>query len=171
MVCLGGPGFAAQQASINNDSYELLLDLSTRSSSAAQQEQAMKAIVYKISALSRSFSAARDTKPVPGEGQVLVKIVTQHQCRRLPFDVMGSIPKSKIFGADVAGVVEAVGSNVRQFKVGDAVFGDLSGAGFGGFAEYVAAPENVFALKPAGCAFRSSCGSSHGRAHSAARPA
>ena len=46
-------------------------------------------------------------------------------------------PKNKILGADVAGRVEAVGSNVKQFQPGDAVFGDLSGCGYGAFAEYV----------------------------------
>jgi NADPH:quinone reductase-like Zn-dependent oxidoreductase len=66
---------------------------------------------------------------------------------------MGIIPKSRIFGSDVAGVVEAVGSNVRAFKPGDAVFGDLTFAGFGGLAEYVAAPENLLALIPAGVPF------------------
>ncbi len=41
----------------------------------------------------------------------------------------------------------------KTLKLGDEVFGDLSGAGFGGFAEYVAAPENLFALKPDGVSF------------------
>src|SRR5690606_5112893 len=58
-----------------------------------------------------------------------------------------------IIGADVAGVVEAAGGNCTRFQVGDAVFGDLSGAGFGGFAEYVAAPERLLALKPGGVSF------------------
>jgi NADPH:quinone reductase-like Zn-dependent oxidoreductase len=57
-------------------------------------------------------------------------------------------PKHKILGAAVAGRVEAVGRNVKQFQPGDAVFGDLSECGFGAFAEYVAAPEHAFALKP-----------------------
>ena len=43
-------------------------------------------------------------------------------------------PKHKILGADIAGQVEEVGSNVKQFKPGDDVFGEGS---YGGFAEYV----------------------------------
>ena len=62
-------------------------------------------------------------------------------------------PKNQILGADVAGEVEAVGKNVTQFKAGDTVFGDLSGCGFGGLAEYVCAPETLLALKPSNLSF------------------
>jgi NADPH:quinone reductase-like Zn-dependent oxidoreductase len=62
-------------------------------------------------------------------------------------------PKHKILGAEVAGRVEAVGSKVTHFKPGDAVFGSLSSHGFGAFAEYVAAPESAFALKPSNITF------------------
>jgi len=57
-------------------------------------------------------------------------------------------PKRPILGADIAGTVVAIGSRVTQFQPGDAVYGDLSGFGFGGFAEYVCAPERALALKP-----------------------
>jgi NADPH:quinone reductase-like Zn-dependent oxidoreductase len=46
-----------------------------------------------------------------------------------------------------------VGRNVTQFQPGDAVFGDLSGSGFGAFAEYVAVPEQALVLKPASLTF------------------
>jgi len=62
-------------------------------------------------------------------------------------------PKNKILGADIAGRVEAVGRNVKQFQPGDEVFGELSGCGFGGFAEYVCAHENALVLKPANISF------------------
>ena len=58
-------------------------------------------------------------------------------------------PKIRIPGAEVAGTVEAVGKNVKQFQPGDEVFGDLSMSGRGAYAEYVSVPENVLALKPA----------------------
>ena len=54
---------------------------------------------------------------------------------------------------DVAGRVEAVGGNVKQFQPGDEVFGDVSRCGFGAFAEYVAVPESELALKPANLTF------------------
>jgi NADPH:quinone reductase-like Zn-dependent oxidoreductase len=62
-------------------------------------------------------------------------------------------PKNKILGADIAGRVEAVGRNVKQFRPGDEVFGDLSACGNGGFAEYVSVPEYAVALKPASLTF------------------
>ena len=62
-------------------------------------------------------------------------------------------PKYKILGADVAGRVEAVGRNVTQFQPGDEIFGDLSGDGFGGFAEFVCASEDALASKPAKVSF------------------
>ena len=59
-------------------------------------------------------------------------------------------PRVTRLGADIAGRVEAVGAGVETFAVGDAVFGDLSGSGFGGFAEYVSAPADALAPIPAG---------------------
>jgi NADPH:quinone reductase-like Zn-dependent oxidoreductase len=66
---------------------------------------------------------------------------------------MGLIPKKKIFGADVAGIIESVGKNIRQFKIGDEVLGDLASYGFGGLAEYALAPENLLVHKPRGVTF------------------
>ena len=62
-------------------------------------------------------------------------------------------PKNKILGADIAGRVEAVGRNVKQFQPGDEVFGDLYAYGGGAFAEYVSVPENALVLKPANITF------------------
>jgi NADPH:quinone reductase-like Zn-dependent oxidoreductase len=42
---------------------------------------------------------------------------------------------------------------VTLLQVGDEVFGDLSGSGFGGFAEYACAREDVLAIKPASMTF------------------
>lgn len=114
----------------------------------------MKAIVYDKRAPGEVLSLREVTKPVPGEGQVLVRVmkasINAADYRSIS---MGIFPNGKIIGADVAGVVEATGSNCSRFKVGDAVFGDLSGAGFGGFAQYVAAPERLLALKPDSVSF------------------
>ena len=56
-------------------------------------------------------------------------------------------PKYPILGADIAGVVESTGTAARDFQPGDAVFGDISGSGWGGFAEYVSVREAVLAKK------------------------
>ena len=57
-------------------------------------------------------------------------------------------PKIKTIGFDVAGTVAAVGSKVKDFQVGDEVFGDLSECGFGAFAEYASATEDALSHKP-----------------------
>lgn len=57
-------------------------------------------------------------------------------------------PKNNILGQDIAGVVEAVGKNVKQFKIGDKVFGELFEARGGGFAEYVTVSAKALAPIP-----------------------
>ena len=101
-------------------------------------------------------------KPAPKDDEVLIKIHAAsinardwRMMRANPFFIRlmpgGFLqPKNKILGGDVAGRVEAVGSNVKQFKPGDEVFGYLpSSTGRGTFAEYVCANENAIMLKPA----------------------
>jgi NADPH:quinone reductase-like Zn-dependent oxidoreductase len=58
-------------------------------------------------------------------------------------------PKNTRLGADMAGRIEAVGKNVKQFQPGDEVFGMIKGT----FAEYACAPENALALKPVHTSF------------------
>jgi NADPH:quinone reductase-like Zn-dependent oxidoreductase len=62
-------------------------------------------------------------------------------------------PQHPVLGADIAGVVAAVGTDVTRFQPGDEVFGDLSASGWGGFAEYTAAREKALAHKPASMTF------------------
>jgi len=99
-------------------------------------------------------------KPTPKDDEVLVKIQAAsvnaadwHFLRGEPIFmrlVSGFFrPKVKILGADIAGKVEAVGTNVKQFKIGDDVFGDISDCGWGGYAEYACASEKALVLKPA----------------------
>ena len=61
-------------------------------------------------------------------------------------------PRFSILGADVAGVVDAVGPDVARLAPGDEVFGDIIES-LGGFAESACAPESSFALKPAALSF------------------
>jgi len=104
-------------------------------------------------------------KPTPKDNEVLIEVHAASVnyadwafVRGKPFLVrlMGAgllKPKNTILGADIAGRVEAVGRNVKQFQPGDEVFGDISECGFGGFAEYVSVPENALALKPTNMTF------------------
>jgi NADPH:quinone reductase-like Zn-dependent oxidoreductase len=62
-------------------------------------------------------------------------------------------PKVRIIGGDIAGLVEAVGEDVKAFQPGDAVYGDMCMSGFGAFAEYACAPETGLAQKPPGMTF------------------
>jgi NADPH:quinone reductase-like Zn-dependent oxidoreductase len=104
--------------------------------------------------------------PVPLEDEVLIQIhaasLNSRDLRMLRANPIfmrlmpGGFfrPRNKILGADLAGRVEAIGCNVRQFKPGDEVFGFLpSATGRGTFAEYVCAEENLIKLKPANLTF------------------
>ncbi|MHC1787451.1 MAG: NAD(P)-dependent alcohol dehydrogenase [Christensenellales bacterium] len=114
----------------------------------------MKAIVYEKGKAPDMLVLREVEKPVPGDKEVLVRIhaaaVNAADSRSMK---MGAIPKRKIFGSDIAGELEAVGKSVRRFKAGDAVLGDISACGMGGFAEYVAVPEAALVLKPANVSF------------------
>ncbi len=109
----------------------------------------MKAIVFNKKGTPDKLVLQDVGKPVPNENEVLVRV---HAVSLNAADYrsmqLGIVPKKKIYGSDVAGVVEAVGNNVKNFRIGDSVFGDLSTSGSGGFAEYVTAPETLLAIKP-----------------------
>jgi len=59
-------------------------------------------------------------------------------------------PRDPILGRDVAGVIEAVGSDVTTLEPGDEVYGEIP---FGAHAEYVVAPADLFARKPTNLGF------------------
>ena len=113
----------------------------------------MKAAVYEKG--SADVLVLREIqKPVARENEVLVKI---HMASVNALDYrsikMGITKNNTIMGADVAGRVESVGENVRSFRAGDDVVGDLSGCGMGGFAQYAAVPETALVQKPAEICF------------------
>lgn len=114
----------------------------------------MKAVVYDKKSRPDKLTFRDLEKPVPNDDELLVKIVAVSvNAADYRSMKMGIIPKKKIFGADVAGRVESVGKNIRQFKPGDEVTGDLAVYGFGGLAEYVVAPEKAWITKPAKLSF------------------
>lgn len=111
-------------------------------------------------------------KPVPKNGEVLVRVHAASindwdwgLLRGKPFvnRMLYGVrkPKVQILGCDIAGQVEAVGTNVRRLQPGDEVFGDLCQCGFGGFAEYVCAREGALELKPAAMTFEEAAAIPH----------
>jgi NADPH:quinone reductase-like Zn-dependent oxidoreductase len=97
-----------------------------------------------------------DEQPAVGDGQVLVRVHAAavnigdwHLLRGVPYVIrlVAGLrrPRREIPGLDIAGRVEAVGRNVRQFRSGDEVFGWCKGA----FAEYACAAESDLLPRPA----------------------
>ena len=125
----------------------------------------MKAMVYTEYGPPDVLQLKEVKKPIPQDNEVLVKVRAASVnyadwafVRGEPFLVrlMGAgllKPNKAILGADITGQIEVVGKNAKQFQPGDEVFGDISECGFGGFAEYVAVPESVLALKPTNMTF------------------
>jgi NADPH:quinone reductase-like Zn-dependent oxidoreductase len=125
----------------------------------------MKAVFYSNYGSPNQLKLIEVDRPVPQTGEVLIKTHAASVnswdwdlLRGKPFIVRlagGGLskPKFNILGADVAGVVTAVGGQVTTLKVGDAVFGDLCAARWGGFAEYVCAPAQSLTLKPEALTF------------------
>lgn len=108
-------------------------------------------------------------KPAVKDDEVLVRVHAAsvhpdvwHVVRGVPYvlRIMGAgllKPKNRVPGTDVAGHVESVGRNVKQFQPGSEVFGEsVRGHQWhngGAFAEYVSVPEDALALKPANVTF------------------
>ncbi len=122
----------------------------------------MKAIVWTKYGPPDVLQLKEVAKPTPKDNEALVKVhaaslnAADLETLRGVFVIRIAAPLKplyKILGSDIAGRVETVGRNVKQFQSGDEVFGDLSVCGFGAFAEYVCIPENALRLKPASMTF------------------
>ena len=131
----------------------------------------MKAVVYDRYGPPDVLRLEGVERPVPGDDEVLIKVrattvnrldcATRDANRRsgLAIALISRIvfgirrPRRRILGSEVAGVVEAVGGSVRQFAVGDHVFG-ATGLGFGAHAEFMCMRENArIAHVPTGLSF------------------
>ena len=121
----------------------------------------MKAIVYTKYGSPDVLQIKDVEKPTYKDDEVLIKIhaasVNAYDWHFLTADIFlirlmgGGLlkPKNTRLGADIAGRIEAVGRNVKQFQPDDEVFGMVRG----GFAEYACALENALALKPVNLSF------------------
>jgi NADPH:quinone reductase-like Zn-dependent oxidoreductase len=122
----------------------------------------MKAIVHTKYGPPEVLQLKEVPKPIPRDDEVLIKVqavsVNRSDWEGLRgkplYARIGGLlrPRHQILGSDIAGRVEMAGRNVRRFRPGDEVFGDILGR-LGGFAEYVCARESALALKPASMTF------------------
>ena len=127
-------------------------------------EETMNAIVYTKYGPPEVLQLKDVAKPEPKEDQVLVKVraASANALDYRRFEKISTVGRlmeerltksvGKVLGADIAGVVEAVGASVKQFQPGDEVFGVAAGSK-GGFAEYACAAEDHLALKPSNLSF------------------
>jgi alcohol dehydrogenase len=106
-------------------------------------------------AISDSVRLAEIADPAPGPGEVLIDI---HAASLNPIDfktVRGDLKRvskyqlPRTFGFDASGIVMAAGAGASRFKPGDAVYARATRDTIGTFAERIALPENIVALKPA----------------------
>ena len=119
----------------------------------------VKAMVYDRYGPPEVLELAEVEEPVLGELDLLIRVRAASLNRSDWEGLIGKPlyarmrglfrPKTKVLGTDVAGVVEAVGSAVEEFRSGDEVFGDVMYHGGCAFAEYVKIPESApIAPKP-----------------------
>ncbi|MCW5718600.1 MAG: NAD(P)-dependent alcohol dehydrogenase [Bauldia sp.] len=122
----------------------------------------MKAATYERYGPPETIAIRDVPAPVPKEGEVLVRVraasVNSWDWDLLTGNMLGRTsglfrPRYSVLGADIAGIVEAVGPGVTRFRPGDAVMGDLSESGWGGFAQFTTAAEKFLVHKPDGLGF------------------
>jgi NADPH:quinone reductase-like Zn-dependent oxidoreductase len=146
----------------------------------------MKAIVYSQYGPPDVLHVKEVDQPVPKDNEVLIRVhatpinygdllarnfgnVTSHEFNMplillLPAKISFgfSRPKKQILGSELAGSIEAIGKDVRKFKVGDDVFA-YCGMNMGANAEYLCMPESgMLALKPANMSFEEACAVPYG---------
>jgi len=125
----------------------------------------MKAIVLKQYGSPDNFHLVEVKKTTPRDNEVLVKVRAaainewdwgilhgKPLVNRMTFGLFKP-KKTTIIGCDISGQVVDVGKKIKGLKMGDEVFGDISGCGWGGFAQYVCAREDALALKSAHMTF------------------
>jgi NADPH:quinone reductase-like Zn-dependent oxidoreductase len=121
----------------------------------------MRTIVHGCYRIPEGLALQRLPKPVPKEGQLLIKV---HASSVNPAEWYGAsgqpylirlmsgigAPDRERIGYDMAGTVEAVGPKVTRFKPGDEVFGGVGGA----FSEYaIGREQGAIVMKPANLSF------------------
>ncbi len=116
----------------------------------------MRAVVYRRYGSPDVLKIEEVGKPIPLTNELLIKIqATTVTPQDVKFRSGGTIaarlaaglfrPNKKVLGIELAGEVEEIGNDVKEFKVGDQVYG---GGRYGTYAEYICMPEDKVAHKP-----------------------
>jgi NADPH:quinone reductase-like Zn-dependent oxidoreductase len=129
----------------------------------SEEVNRMRALVYDKYGSPDVLRIEEMEAPAPNDHEVLIEVRAASVnswdwdlLRGQPYLTrLGALrkPRYRILGADIAGRVAVVGAKVRRFRPGDDVFGDISGCGWGGFAQYVCAAEDALTAMPAGLSY------------------
>jgi NADPH:quinone reductase-like Zn-dependent oxidoreductase len=118
----------------------------------------MKALVLDRYGSVDGFRVADVPKPKPKPGEVCIRVratsINSWDWELARGDLLARLAApfgsgGKILGGDVAGTVDALGDGVSGLVLGDAVYGDFTSCGWGGFSEYAIAKANAVRLIPA----------------------
>jgi NADPH:quinone reductase-like Zn-dependent oxidoreductase len=123
----------------------------------------MRAVIRTEYGLPQNVVRVEDVaKPTPAASEVLIKVVAasingsdrEGVIGKPAYARMSGIrrPRHHILGSDFSGRVEEAGKDVRTFRPGDEVVGEMPGY-HSGFAEYVCVPEKCVVRKPAALTF------------------
>jgi len=120
----------------------------------------MKAVVIQKFGKPTELVLIELDKPGINNDQVLIRVVAaglnpvDTKIRSGAHNSCKTLQLPAILGKDMSGIIEEVGGNVRDFKVGDAVFGCLDKT----YAEYVVASPGSIVKKPANTSFIDAAG-------------
>ncbi|MFT4544084.1 MAG: NADPH:quinone reductase-like Zn-dependent oxidoreductase [Bacteroidia bacterium] len=133
----------------------------------------MKAAIYRNYGQPDVLSIEEVEKPIPKDNEVLIRVhaatVNRTDCANLtakPFIMRFGLglfkPNKPILGTDFAGVIESVGNNISDFKIGDRVFGFDDG-GLSSYAEYMTFPaDDAIEIIPENISFKEAAASIEG---------
>ncbi len=134
----------------------------------------MKAAVYREYGSPDVVKLEEVQKPTAGDKEVLIKVhaatvgTWDSEARSFSFPLWFWLPlrlamglrrsRWPILGQELAGEIEAVGKDVRNFKKGDAVYAS-TGLGFGAHAQYKCLPcKGALAIKPSNMSYEEAAG-------------
>jgi NADPH:quinone reductase-like Zn-dependent oxidoreductase len=119
----------------------------------------MKAIILKVKGSFDNVVVEEIAKPSIAADEILVKV---YAAGVNPVDwktvLNGYFPLPIILGSDIAGIIEAVGEQVKNYRAGDEIIGSLEWQKQSAFAEYVATKERYIAPKPKNLSFTEAAG-------------